>query len=69
MNMKSILNFFTVLVAMCVSVSAFAQVSVKGTIKDGNDTPIPGATVVEVGTSNGQVADADGTIEKNDLID
>lgn len=58
--MKSILNFFTVLVAMCVSVSAFAQVSVKGTIKDGNDTPIPGATVVEVGTSNGQVADADG---------
>lgn len=60
MNMKSILNFFTVLVAMCVSVSAFAQVSVKGTIKDGNDTPIPGATVVEVGTSNGQVADADG---------
>ena len=60
MNMKSILNFFTVLVAMCVSVSAFAQVSVRGTIKDGNDTPIPGATVVEVGTSNGQVADADG---------
>ena len=63
--MKSILNFVTVLVALCVSVSAFAQVSVKGTIKDGNDAPIPGATVVEVGTSNGQVADADGNYTIN----
>ena len=63
--MKSILKSITVLMALCISVSAFAQVSVKGTIKDGNSAPIPGATVIEVGTTNGQVADVDGNYTIN----
>lgn len=58
--MNRILKTFVLLVAMCAALPAFAAVPVKGTIKDGNNAPIPGATVVEVGTTNGQVADADG---------
>ncbi|MBP3562995.1 MAG: SusC/RagA family TonB-linked outer membrane protein [Bacteroidales bacterium] len=58
--MNRILKTFVLLVAMCAAMPAFAAVPVKGTIKDGNNAPIPGATVVEVGTTNGQVADADG---------
>jgi len=58
--MNRILKSFMVLLALCATIPSWAAVQVKGTIKDGNDAPIPGATVIEVGTNNGQVADADG---------
>lgn len=58
--MNRILKSFMVLLALCATIPSWAAVQVKGTIKDGNDAPIPGATVIEVGTNNGQVANADG---------
>ena len=59
-NMNRILKLTMVLIALCASLTSWAAVQVKGTIKDGNNAPIPGATVIEVGTNNGQVANADG---------
>ena len=58
--MNRILKLTMVLIALCASLTSWAAVQVKGTIKDGNNAPIPGATVIEVGTNNGQVANADG---------
>ncbi len=36
------------------------QVSVTGTITDGNGEPLPGATIQEIGTTNGTISNADG---------
>ena len=39
---------------------SFAQQSVSGTVSDDNGSPIPGATVVVQGTTNGVTTDFDG---------
>ena len=39
---------------------ALAQVTVSGNITDENGVPLPGATVIEVGTNNGVSSDFDG---------
>ncbi|MDY0779541.1 TonB-dependent receptor [Tenacibaculum sp. IB213877] len=49
----------TFLIFIC-AYSASAQILVKGTIKDANNDPLPGANVVEKGTSNGTTSDFDG---------
>lgn len=43
-----------------VPIAFFAQKTVKGMVTDAQKTPLPGASVIEVGTSNGQIVDFDG---------
>ncbi|MCQ2144429.1 MAG: TonB-dependent receptor [Bacteroidales bacterium] len=49
------------LFAVASMAQAFAATPVKGKITDANGEPIIGAAVMEVGTTNGVVADVDGT--------
>lgn len=55
--MKIRLCFVSILCFGIVSISAQ---TITGTITDGDGIPLPGATVLEVGTSNGRVSDFDG---------
>ena len=61
--MKKIHFFFSVMVLLALSVSAFAQnVTVKGTVLDSNGDAIPGATVLLQGsTTIGTATMADGS--------
>lgn len=46
---------------MGVSFEALAQeIQIRGTITDTSGEPLPGASVVEMGTSNGVITDVDG---------
>jgi len=47
------------------SVKAADKVKVKGKIVDENNVPIPGASIVETGTSNSTISDFDGVFELN----
>lgn len=50
-----------VLLAMLLSVSAFAQqLTIRGVVKDASNEPIIGASVLEKGTTNGTITDFDG---------
>lgn len=54
-------RFFLVLIVLFVSLaSAMAQVKVSGTVTDPDGNGIPGATVVQKGTSNGTTSNMDG---------
>ena len=55
--MKKIL--FLLCVIFSVS-TALAQNSISGTVTDSNNQPLPGASVIEKGTSNGTTSDFDG---------
>ena len=55
--MKKIL--FLLCVIFSVS-TALAQNSISGTVTDSNNQPLPGASVIEKGTSNGATSDFDG---------
>jgi len=50
----------TVLLLILVSAGAFAQRTIKGTVKDDKNEPLVGVTVVIAGTSNGVSTDATG---------
>ena len=57
---------FLLIAAMmiCTTVLALAQMKVHGTVMDkGLNEPVLGATVLEVGTTNGTVTDFDGNFE------
>lgn len=57
--MKKVLSLTFVLLAFAISV--FAQVEIKGSIIDAeNNEALPGATIVEKGTTNGTVSSIDG---------
>jgi hypothetical protein len=43
----------------------WAQQVVKGTVTDENGVPLPGATVIELGTQNGVSSDFDGNFNIN----
>ncbi|WP_282143394.1 carboxypeptidase-like regulatory domain-containing protein [Cellulophaga baltica] len=57
---------FFLLAAIIYNFSGFAQ-NVTGTVKDENGEPLPGVTVLVLGTSNGTTSDFDGnfTIESS----
>ena len=60
-NSKTIRTVFSVLLFFLSAFSAFAQkVSTTGTVKDALGAPIPGAAVIEKGTSNGSMTDEQG---------
>lgn len=54
---KAILFFLLSIFALC---EVSAQITVSGTVSDEEGIPIPGANVIEKGTTNGVVADFDG---------
>ena len=65
---NSIFNFRALLIAcfLFVGLSAFAQVSVQGTVIDAaNGEPIIGASILEMGTTNGTITDFDGNFSLN----
>ena len=59
--MNKITQFLLLAVAMVFSTSVMAQSTVSGTIIDSElNAPLPGANIVEKGTSNGASSDFDG---------
>ena len=48
------------LLFLAASLPGFSQISVSGNVKDENGTVLPGASVLEKGTSNGTTTDAEG---------
>ena len=60
MNLKtSIFSLFLLL----LSTTIWAQQTITGTVKDDQEIPLPGASVIEKGTSNGVVTNFDGEYE------
>ena len=47
-------------IALFISTISFAQQTVTGTVSDESGETIPGATILEINTSNGVVTDIDG---------
>lgn len=63
---NNIFNLRALLIScfLLAGLSAFAQISVRGTVIDAsNDEPIIGASILEIGTTNGTVTDFDGNFE------
>ena len=57
LSLRAVLMSFLLVTGM----TAFAQMAVKGTVVDAaNDEPIIGASVLEIGTTNGTITDFDG---------
>jgi TonB-linked SusC/RagA family outer membrane protein len=54
---KGVLFFF---LGLCLSISTYAQVRVKGNVTDNQGEPIPGVTILEKGTQNGVTTDING---------
>ena len=62
LSLRAVLMSFLLVTGM----SAFAQMTVQGTVVDAaNDEPIIGASVLEVGTTNGTITDFDGNFTLN----
>ncbi len=59
-RMNSKKNLLLSLVAFCFAVSGFTQITVTGIVTDQNSQPLPGANIVEMGTTHGVTADFDG---------
>lgn len=54
-------KLFTLLLMMCLQLSLFAQSgSIRGQVLDERGDPIPGASILKVGTTTGTVSDLDG---------
>ena len=53
-------RFLITALLLFVGVVSYAQQSISGTVIDGDGLPLIGATILEVGTANGTVADIDG---------
>lgn len=70
MEPKTIINqkkrYWIILFTWMLSLSVFAQnAKISGTVTDSNHEPIIGASIFEVGTSNGAVTDLDGRFSIN----
>jgi TonB-linked outer membrane protein, SusC/RagA family len=61
-SLRAVLMLFLLVAGM----TAFAQITVQGTVVDAaNDEPIIGASVLEIGTTNGTITDFDGNFTLN----
>ena len=63
-NITSPLRIMVLLLGLFLSVGAFAQIDVKGHVKDAQGEPIIGATVRVVGTQTATVTDFDGNFPR-----
>ncbi len=65
-------KIYSLIILLCISSFAFAQVVVTGKVSDSKGNPLPGVTVIEKGTSNGTSTKADGTfslsVKSNDVL-
>ena len=59
-NIRNPFRMFVLMLGLFLSVGAFAQIDVKGHVKDAQGEPIIGATVRVVGTQTATVSDFDG---------
>ena len=59
-NIKTPLRMLALFLVLFLSVGAFAQIDVKGHVKDAQGEPIIGATVRVANTQNATVTDFDG---------
>ena len=71
--MRHKVTLYTVLLFLCCASMAFAQQSVSGIVKSADSgDPLPGVAVIEKGTNNGTVTNADGkfdiTVASSDAI-
>ena len=70
MKIKLQLSF---LFALCGMLFTFAQTAVSGSVVGSDGQPIPGATVLVQGTSNGTTSDFDGnftiSVEENQVVE
>ncbi|MBD5180864.1 MAG: SusC/RagA family protein, partial [Bacteroidales bacterium] len=57
---KCLLSLAFLLVSILCPLAAAASIKISGTVTDENNEPLIGATVIEVGTSNGTMTDFDG---------
>ena len=65
-NMNIFRTLAITLLLMVGSVAAYAQLAVQGTVIDAaNGEPIIGASVLEIGTTNGTITDFDGFSTKS----
>ena len=48
------------IIGVCLCFASFAQVQVRGTVTDIKGEPVPGVTILELGTQNGVITDIDG---------
>ena len=66
--MKTKLNLLLTLTTLMVSMIAFSQQSISGSVTDENGVPLPGATVVVAGSNIADVTDFDGNFTINATI-
>ena len=59
-NFRIPLRVLTLLMGLMISISAFAQITVNGNVKDATGEPVIGASVRVVGTTIGTTTDFDG---------
>lgn len=69
MKKKRLLKVVSLIIPLlCFSILSFGQsLLVKGTVKDNTGSPIPGATVVLKGTTQGTITDQDGVYSLKDV--
>jgi len=58
-------RIMTLILGLFLSISAFAQSTIKGLVKDASGEPVISASVLVTGTSNGVQTDFDGNFEIN----
>ncbi len=58
-------RIMTLVLGLFLSISAFAQSTIKGLVKDASGEPVISASVLVTGTSNGVQTDFDGNFEIN----
>jgi TonB-linked SusC/RagA family outer membrane protein len=66
--MKTNINLILTFITLMVSMVAFSQQTISGSVTDENGVPLPGATVFVQGTSNATTADFDGNFTINATI-
>jgi TonB-dependent starch-binding outer membrane protein SusC len=66
MKIKLLTKLLLLPVLLVMGSSAFAQISVSGTVSD-EDGTVPGVNIIEKGTSNGAQSDFDGNYTLNDV--
>ena len=63
-NNFNILRTFSIAFMLMIGMMAYAQTNVQGTVIDAaNGEPIIGASILEIGTTNGTITDFDGNFE------